>query len=321
MGFEQTLTSILMKLLKQRRTGLFSATQTKEVRKLVRAGMRNPVQISVKVNRSSSSPSSSQRTPVALHNYFSIVDPDKRLALLLRFLRQRTEQKCIVFFATCASVDFFGKVVRNLMGRSEGKSKGKARKSKSRREHVFMLHGKMPQRKREAVYADFLEAGSGGRSNSGDGAVLICTDVAARGIDIPDVNWIVQYDPPTDPDFYVHRVGRTARAGRSGNALLLLQESERSYLDLLRMKRVPIKEVSPEELMQARPGHSGYSSDANDSASSTFPWPTRASLPSPRSESSYFPIGTTWKRARGRLSRRCGPTKSTSASLCSSSPR
>ena len=101
MGFEQTLTSILMKLPKQRRTGLFSATQTKEVRKLVRAGMRNPVQISVKVNRSSSSSSSSQRTPVALHNYFSIVDPDKRLALLLRFLRQRTEQKCIVFSATC----------------------------------------------------------------------------------------------------------------------------------------------------------------------------------------------------------------------------
>ena len=161
----------------------------------------------------------------------------------------------------------FQKVVRNLLGHNEGKSREAGRARAIRR--MFMLHGKMPQRKRESVYGEFLAAG--GSNNGGvDGAVLVCTDVAARGIDIPDVNWIIQYDPPTDPDFYVHRVGRTARAGRSGNALLLLQESERSYLDLLRMKRVPIKEVSPEELMQARPGHSGYSSDANDSASSTL---------------------------------------------------
>ena len=67
-------------------------------------------------------------------------------------------------------------------------------------------------------------------STTDRGVVLVCTDVAARGIDIPDVDWIVQYDPPTDPDFYVHRVGRTARAGRSGSALLFLRLQKIKYL-------------------------------------------------------------------------------------------
>ena len=261
MGFEQTITSILLRLPKQRRTGLFSATQTKEVRKLVRAGLRNPVQISVKVNVSAtSSSSSSQKTPAQLRNYCSFVAPDKRLAVLLRFLQVRRDKKCIVFFATCASVDFFGRVLAQLLGvatagssavagadkdpdqkprkRHGGSNKGHLVKTSA--SSVFCLHGKMPQRKREAVYREYLARDTGG--------ILVCTDVAARGIDIPDVDWIVQYDPPTDPDFYVHRVGRTARAGRSGSALIFLQETERSYLDLLRVKRVPIKEVHPDVL-------------------------------------------------------------------------
>ncbi len=260
MGFEQTITGILLRLPKQRRTGLFSATQTKEVRKLVRAGLRNPVQIAVKVNVSaSSSASSSQKTPSQLRNYCSFVAPDKRLAVLLKFLRVRRDKKCIVFFATCASVDFFGRVLAQLLGvEATGSSAGAGKKTRKRprggnqgqpttsASGVFCLHGKMPQKKREAVYGEYLARDTGG--------ILMCTDVAARGIDIPDVDWIVQYDPPTDPDFYVHRVGRTARAGRSGSALIFLQETERSYLELLRVKRVPIQEVQPGVLCQPPAG-------------------------------------------------------------------
>ena len=105
----------------------------------MRAGLRNPVQIAVKVNKSSSSSSSSsssQRTPSALRNYYSIVAPDGRLALLLRFLLHRTDQKCIVFFATCASVDFFGKVVRALMRGSTNKLKKRTGRKRGRQEHV-----------------------------------------------------------------------------------------------------------------------------------------------------------------------------------------
>jgi ATP-dependent RNA helicase DDX55/SPB4 len=69
--------------------------------------------------------------------------------------------------------------------------------------------------------------------------VLLATDVAARGLDIPDVAWIVQFDPPQDPDVFVHRVGRTARAGRAGAALALLLPKEAPYVEFLRIRKVP----------------------------------------------------------------------------------
>lgn len=69
---------------------------------------------------------------------------------------------------------------------------------------------------------------------------LLCTDVAARGLDIPDVGWVLQYDPPQDPSAFVHRVGRTARMGRSGNALVFLLPSEAAYVDFLRLRKVPL---------------------------------------------------------------------------------
>jgi ATP-dependent RNA helicase DDX55/SPB4 len=73
--------------------------------------------------------------------------------------------------------------------------------------------------------------------------VLLCTDVAARGLDIPDVAWIVQFDPPQDPDVFVHRVGRTARMGRSGNALAYLLPHEAAYVEFLRIRKVRRKPV------------------------------------------------------------------------------
>ena len=67
---------------------------------------------------------------------------------------------------------------------------------------------------------------------------LLCTDVAARGLDIPGVSWILQYDPPQDPSTFVHRVGRTARMGRSGNALVMLLPHEEPYVDFLKLRKV-----------------------------------------------------------------------------------
>ena len=67
---------------------------------------------------------------------------------------------------------------------------------------------------------------------------LICTDVAARGLDIPDVHWILQLDPPQDPDAVVHRVGRTARMGRLGNALIFLLPHETAYVEFLKVRKV-----------------------------------------------------------------------------------
>eukprot|EP00168_Porphyra_purpurea_P012793 TRINITY_DN3429_c0_g1_i4.p1 TRINITY_DN3429_c0_g1~~TRINITY_DN3429_c0_g1_i4.p1 ORF type:complete len:202 (-),score=79.98 TRINITY_DN3429_c0_g1_i4:554-1159(-) len=96
------------------------------------------------------------------------------------------------------------------------------------------LHGRQKQTKRTATFYEFSKA---------DAAVLVCTDVAARGLDIPAVDWIVQFDPPDDPRDYIHRVGRTARgvAGK-GRALLFLLPSELGFLKFLKAARVPVSE-------------------------------------------------------------------------------
>ena len=77
------------------------------------------------------------------------------------------------------------------------------------------IHGKQKQQKRTATYFEFTQAETG---------ILLCTDVAQRGLDFPNVDWIVQYDPPDDPEDYIHRVGRTARAGRGGKSLTICSQ-------------------------------------------------------------------------------------------------
>lgn len=77
-----------------------------------------------------------------------------------------------------------------------------------------------------------------------ESGILLCTDVAARGLDIPRVDWIVQYDPPDDPRDYIHRVGRTARAGKVGKSLMFLLESELGFLRYLKQAKVPLNEFS-----------------------------------------------------------------------------
>jgi len=95
--------------------------------------------------------------------------------------------------------------------------------------------GKQKQQKRTTTFFEFCNAESG---------TLLCTDVAARGLDIPRVDWIVQYDPPDDPRDYIHRVGRTARAGKVGKSLLFLLESELGFLRYLKESKVPLNEYT-----------------------------------------------------------------------------
>lgn len=89
---------------------------------------------------------------------------------------------------------------------------------------IYRLHGKVPQQTRRQVQRDFAKQQSG---------VLLCTDVAARGLDLPQVHWILQYDAPSETMDYVHRIGRTARRGLAGSACLFLLPSESLYLHLL----------------------------------------------------------------------------------------
>ena len=107
-------------------------------------------------------------------------------------------------------------------------------KKTEKRTQVLDIHGRQKQQKRTSTFFEFCRATSG---------VLLCTDVAARGLDIPEVNWIVQFDPPDDPREYVHRVGRTARGETgTGRALLFLAPAELGFLRWLRDARVALHE-------------------------------------------------------------------------------
>ena len=179
MGFESTLNTILQRLPKQRRTGLFSATQTSEVLHLVRAGLRNPVIVTVKVQNSqrvSANRVARQSTPASLTNFYMIAEESQRLPQLVHFVAAQlaAKRKLMVYFLTCASVDFYGLALPRL--------------AKLRGMSCRPLHGKMAPRVRRKTYEWFVA--------QQEGSALFCTDVAARGLDIPDVDWIIQFDAP-----------------------------------------------------------------------------------------------------------------------------
>ncbi|XP_008557771.1 probable ATP-dependent RNA helicase DDX55 homolog [Microplitis demolitor] len=222
LGFSATLNTILSQLPRLRRTGLFSATQTKELQQLIRAGLRNPTIVAVREK-------SSVSTPISLNNYYAIVEPDHKIATLVNFIKSKgIDLKYMIFFSTCACVDYFGHIIKLMF---PGKM-------------IFSLHGKIKDR-RNSIFEEFrnIEAG-----------ILICTDVMARGIDIPEVDWVLQYDPPSTASNFVHRCGRTARIGHQGNALLFLLPTEDAYIEFIkRNQKVELDKLelnTPAELIQ-----------------------------------------------------------------------
>ena len=255
LGFASSVGAIVSRLPKQRRTGLFSATLTGEVKELMKkVAMRNPVIVDVSVERRPDSDSSAvqsgrkteqgqpqqqQVTPRGLLNYYHVLGADEKLTYLGRFLLHHRHHKSIVFLLTCACVDYFHRLLTTLptapppAGTSADASASLSSLSSLT---CIALHGQMPQKKRLAAYRAFRSASC---------AVLICTDVAARGVDIPEVDWIVQYDAPLEPSVFIHRIGRTARMGREGRSLLLLSQHEDAYIPYLHRLHVPITAFAP----------------------------------------------------------------------------
>ncbi|KAL2248947.1 UNVERIFIED_CONTAM: DEAD-box ATP-dependent RNA helicase 18 [Sesamum indicum] len=225
MGFQKQISAIISHLPKLRRTGLFSATQTEAVEELSKAGLRNPVRVEVRAevkrqkDLTSSQQVASSKTPSGLHLEYLQCEADKKPLQLIDLLIKSKTQKTIIYFMTCACVDYWGAVLPRLS----------ALKGFS----LISLHGKMKQAAREKALASFTNLSSG---------VLLCTDVAARGLDIPGVDCIIQYDPPQDPNVFIHRVGRTARMGRQGSAIVFLLPKEEAYIEFLRIRRVPLEE-------------------------------------------------------------------------------
>jgi len=195
MGFAKTLSALLSHLPKSRQTLLFSATQTQSVSQLARLSLRDPVHIGVDGADSSSA------TPSTLAQYYSVCTLDKKLDILWSFIKTHLHSKILVFFSSGKQVRF---VFETFCKMHPGVP-------------LLHLHGKQKQSARLTMYTRFT---------SSQHAVLFATDIAARGLDFPSVNWVVQVDAPEDADTYIHRVGRTARYESSGNGLLLLMPSE-----------------------------------------------------------------------------------------------
>lgn len=211
-GFEEEMKKIISILPNENRQSmLFSATQTTKVQDLARMSLRpGPVHIDVDKEEATS-------TVATLSQGYVVCPSDRRFLLLFTFLKKNLKKKIIVFFSSCNSVKYHGELLNYIDI------------------PVLDLHGKQKQQKRTNTFFEFINAESG---------ILLCTDVAARGLDIPRVDWIIQYDPPDDPRDYIHRVGRTARAGKVGKSLLFLLESELGFLRYLKQAKVPLNEFS-----------------------------------------------------------------------------
>lgn len=209
-GFEEELKKIIKLLPKKRQTMLFSATSTKKTEDLVTVALKKePIYIGVEDKNISA-------TVAGLEQGYVVCPSEKRFLLLFTFLKKNRKNKVMVFFSSCMSVKYHHELFNYIDL------------------PVMCIHGKQKQTKRTTTFFQFCNADSG---------ILLCTDVAARGLDIPDVDWIVQFDPTDDPKEYIHRVGRTARGeGGKGHALLILRPEELGFLRYLKQANVPLNE-------------------------------------------------------------------------------
>jgi len=195
MGFMPQIARIMGALPENRQTLMFTATLPAEVEKLVRRHMRSPVRIQVGLT-----------APVerAEQKLYGVQEPDK-MPLLLDLLR-RSEGRVLIFVRTKRKVD---RVARTVSARHHG---------------VARLHGDREQSQRDAAMAGF---------RNGQYRILIATDIAARGIDVAEIEHVINYDFPGSAEDYIHRIGRTARVAASGLASSFVTHTDRPCLSQL----------------------------------------------------------------------------------------
>ncbi|KAJ5988990.1 hypothetical protein N7481_004200 [Penicillium waksmanii] len=218
LGFKDDLQRILRHLPKQRRTGLFSASISEAVDQIVRVGLRNPVKVAVKVRGGSGV--EDKRTPASLQMTYLTTPPAHKYSILKQILStvQPTPQKTIFFVSTCSSVDYLTMMLPLILGDEFS---------------LVPLHGKHASNVRQKNFTRFTTATTP--------SILLTTDVASRGLDIPSVDLVVQIDPPSDPKTFIHRCGRAGRAGRRGLSIVLLHPGrEEDYVSFLEVRKTPV---------------------------------------------------------------------------------
>jgi len=205
MGFIHDIKRIVAMLPKARQTLFFSATMPEEITRLADAMLRDPARVAVTPQAS---------TVDRVEQRVILTEKASKASLLVEVLKTEKTDRVLVFTRTKHGAD---KVVRGLQ------KAGHAAEA---------IHGNKSQSQRERVLAAFRD---------GKLRTLIATDIAARGIDVDGVSHVVNYDLPNIPESYVHRIGRTARAGAEGVAISFCDHEERAYLrDIERLIRMTI---------------------------------------------------------------------------------
>lgn len=206
MGFKDDVERIIRKCPQERQTLLFSATITKDVVRLSQKHMKKPLQVSV----------DSYVDPKKLVQTYYDVGEDLKFNLLVHLLKHENSRLVMVFCNTKRNTD---KVAKNLRFANID---------------AMAIHGGLPQGKRNNVMDRF---------HSGKSCILVCTDVAARGLDIQGVSHVYNYDIPRESKQYIHRIGRTARAGAEGKAINILSSKDYdNFSAVLKENDVDIKE-------------------------------------------------------------------------------
>ncbi len=264
MGFIHDIKKIMALLPKRRQNLMFSATFSKEVRQLAKGIIKNPVEIDVAPRNS---------TVETISQMVHPVDKARKAELLSYLIRSGNWYQALVFCRTKHGAD---KLVRRLSRDAI---------------HTAAIHGNKSQPQRTKTLADFK------RSKI---QVLVATDIAARGIDIDQLSHVVNFDLPNVPEDYVHRIGRTGRAGASGEAISLVSADETKQLQ--NIERLLMRKIGREEIEGFEPGHLVPESVAAK---------TRLNTPSsdPRSKNS----GKGKRRASGKKSRKRNYAKSRTA--------
>lgn len=210
MGFIEDIEWILSQASEERQTALFSATMPPRIAQLASRYMRDPRRISI---------AGKQMTVPQVRQSSYEVPRARRTDALTRILDAESPQSAMIFCRTKAGVDELGEA---LMARGYA---------------VETIHGDLSQAQRDRVMRRF---------RSGQADMLIATDVAARGLDIPDVSHVINYDIPESAEAYVHRIGRTGRAGRTGEAITLITPREVRWLR--QIERITKARIEPRRL-------------------------------------------------------------------------
>ncbi|XP_022078405.2 probable ATP-dependent RNA helicase DDX31 isoform X1 [Acanthochromis polyacanthus] len=248
LGFEKDLTVILNSLNAagpSRQNVLLSATLTLGVTRLADVCLNDPISIHVSGPASSDLPavtpdtsqSESFAVPEALRQFVVLVPSKVRLVCLAAFILDKckfSQNKLIVFVSSCEVVDFLHSLFTAVLAGPSANHKPPV--------GFLRLHGNMKQEERSETFQQFSES---------EGGVLLCTDVAARGLDLPQVTWIIQFTPPTAAAEYVHRVGRTARIGGRGSSLLFLTPAETAFITELANHNISLSEMKLQDILSS----------------------------------------------------------------------